>query len=351
MNTRTDPDGVLLINFGEPETPDHEEVVRFLEQIFMANADLEGPASLDAARIRSAELARRRAPGLISDYQRIGGSPLHAQAHAQAAALALELGRRGRTVPVEGGMQFTRPTIADALRRLRNAGVERLVGLPVYPLCGPSTTVAALGEVQRTLAEMGWSPTVREVTGWHRHPEYVQLRARSILRAASAASLDLADDDVELVFSAHGTPMKYVESGSRYVRYVEDWCGLVAGTIGVDDYTLGYQNHANRGVEWTAPAVEDVLLTLASSRTDILVDPVSFIHEQSETLGELDIDLRREAEALGLRFHRVPVPHDSSALAGVFADLVETALGDRPDRIDPPGACVCRPGATVCLNH
>jgi ferrochelatase len=342
--------GILLINFGEPETTDHDEVVGFLERIFMANAELEGPESVDAARARSAELARRRAPGLIVDYRRIGGSPLHRQAFAQAGALAAELRRRGRTIPVECGMQFTRPTISEALERLRDSGTECVSALPVYPLCGPSTTVAALRDVQQSLVEMGWSPDVREIAGWHRHPAYVRLRAAAVSETARAAGLDLADAAVELVFSAHGTPLDYVRKGSRYVRYVEDWCARLAQELGVARYTLGYQNHSNRGVEWTGPDVEAAVTRLAGERSDVVVDAVSFVHEQSETLGELDIDLRGAAEALGLRFHRVPVRHDADELPGVFADLVETSLGERAARMPLPGPCICRPGATVCLN-
>ncbi|MFV1987043.1 MAG: ferrochelatase [Gemmatimonadota bacterium] len=350
MSPRPAKPGVLLIDFGEPESPDIDSATRFLERIFLANANIEALGSIGTARSRSAELARRRAPGLVADYERIGGSPLRTQAAAQAAALSEELARRGSPVPVASCTQFTEPTIAGALERLRNAGVETVSALPVYPLCGPSTTVASLREVDRALAMLLWDPHVVEITGWHRHPSYVRLRADAIRTSATHESMDLSDDRVELVFSAHGTPMRYVRDGSRYVDYVEDGCARVAAELGVSEYSIGYQNHSNRGVEWTAPDVEAVLKSLAGSRSAVVVDAVSFVHEQSETLAELDLDLRKDAEEAGLRFHRVPVPHDAPELIEVLADLVEASWGVNRAGLPLTKHCTCRPGATVCLN-
>jgi len=339
---------VLLINFGEPGTSDLAEVVPFLEKVFLANAALGGAIPQEEARRRSRELAARRAPGLIAEYERIGGSPLNRQADHQADDLSAELAIRGCPALVRSAMQFTEPSIPWALEDLRDLGVEHLAVVPVYPLCGPSTTVAALEAVDTALRRLRWEPDVAEVTGWHRHPAYVRLRAESILAAARGAGLDLADPSVELVFSAHGTPISYLEAGSHYVEYVEDGCARVASAAGAASYTLGYQNHSNRGIEWTRPSTEEALRSLKGIR-QVLVDAASFIHEQSETLSELDIDLREEARRMGLDFHRVPVPHDDHAFVQVLADLAELAFGRAVGGL-ATRACRCRPGAAVCFN-
>jgi len=342
-------DAVLLINFGEPETPEPDAVVDFLERIFLANAALEDPADPMAAARRSRELAERRAPALLEDYRRIGGSPLARQAREQAAGLAAALERRGQSIPVELGMQFTDPSIPRALETLADRGVDRIIAFPVYPLCGPSTTVRALTDVADALHRMDWSPEVSEITGWHRHPGYLGVRAAAIREAAAEAGVDLASPHVALAFCAHGTPLRYVEAGSRYVDYVEDWCARLAEAVGVDGYALGYQNHANRGIEWTAPDIESAIDGLAG-RDGVLVDAVSFVHEQSETLVELDIDLREHAEARGLSFTRVPIRHATDAFCDVLADLVELAAGADVEGIPALRACRCRPGAGVCFN-
>jgi ferrochelatase len=347
--------GVVLLNFGEPEHATPEEVVPFLERIFLTNAPLMGNASPEAVRARSRQMAEDRAPGLIEEYEAIGGSPLHAQARAQAQGLAVELGRRGHHATVLLGFQFTRPSIADAVRAAQKAGVEVLVGLPVYPLCGPSTTVAALADMERAVRELGWDVRVREVTGWHRHPAYIRLRAdaiRNVLRETGVA----LEGGTKLVFSAHGTPVKYLREGSRYDVYVRDFCDAVAAELGGVEYALGYQNHSNRpGLEWTQPEIDEVIGTIAAER--VVVDAVSFMHEQSETLAELDHGLRERAEARGLGFHRVPIPFDAPAFLEVMADLVEALVpSDTQVASDavcgvPLAQCRCRPvPGTLCLN-
>lgn len=348
--------GVVLLNFGEPEHPTPEEVVPFLERIFLMNADLEGHGA-EAARRRARQLAEARAPGLIEEYEEIGGSPLAAQAREQAEALEAELRRRGHDATVLLGMQFTQPSIGDAVEQAREVGVERLVAVPVYPLCGPSTTVAALRTLDREVARLGWEVPVDQVTGWHRHPAYLALRADAIRRVLDGNGLSF-DGRTRLVFSAHGTPIQYLEEGSRYDLYVKDFCASVARELGVEDAVIGYQNHTNRpGVLWTQPDVDRVIAEIDAER--VVVDAVSFMHEQSETLAELDGELREEAEERGLGFHRVPIPHAAPEFIGVLADLVEPFIHDRDAACGgetevagvPLLQCLCKPTAgTCCLN-
>lgn len=342
--------GIIVLNFGEPENAVLEEVVPYLEKIFMINASLEDADAYERARQRSAQLAAARAPSLIEEYKKIGGSPLHAQARAQAAALEAELRARGHDVKSYIGMQFTEPAIAAAVASAKADGVERVVGLPVYPLCGPSTTLAALADLSTAVQAAGWDVELREVAGWHAHPLYTALRADAIRKVADANRLDLNDGRTLLVYSAHGTPIKYLAEGSRYVDYVLDSAQRIADALGIVDYAIGYQNHANRpGVEWTQPDIEAVVRTVRAET--IVVDGLAFMHEQSETLAELDHDLRETAEARGLRFFRVPTPHDDPRLRVVLADLVEPLLADRSIEAGlRPCRCRERPGV-YCLNR
>lgn len=338
--------GVVLLNFGEPEQPEEGAVLAFLQRIFLSNARLED-ATGEAARARAQELAARRAPGLLEDYRAMGGSPLNAQTERQAAAVRAELVGRGRSDPVFVGMQFTEPGIGTAVASARAWGVDRLVGLPLYPLCGPSTTVAALSELQAAVADQGWNVPVTGISGWHTRMGYTALRADGVSEYCAAVGLELGDPGTRLVFSAHGTPIRYLQEGSRYDAYVEDHARRLSEALGVD-HVLGYQNHSNRGVEWTEPAIEDVIADIDADR--VVVVPVSFMQEQSETLHELDRELRSVAEDRGLRFHRVPIPYDDPRFARVLADLLEPVLNDdavafgyRP--------CRCAGDGVLCLNR
>jgi ferrochelatase len=331
--------GVLLLNFGEPEETTREAVVPYLERIFLSNMEMEDIDDEEAAKERARELAERRAPGLLEEYDEMGPSPLKQQARQQADALGDELSGRGYDVEIYNGMQYTDPFVADALEEAREDGVEEIVALPVYPLCGRTTTVEALEMTEDALEELDWSPEYTELTGWHEHPDYVELRADNIAEFVEEEGVEIGDNS-EMLFSAHGTPTKYLEGdlGFRYDGYVEEFCDWMSTRLGIDDYLLGFQNHENRGVDWTEPETEEVIEEIDADH--VVVEPVSFMREQSETLSELDIELREECEELGIELHRVPIPHDDDRFPGVLADLVEPIIAQ--EDLDDWGMGQCR---------
>ena len=344
MTTATTKVGVLFINFGEPVEPTLEQVEPFLERIFLQNAGLEPDES---ALARARQLARERAPGLVEEYEAIGGSPLKAQADAQAAALEAELRRRGHDARTYSAFQFVPPFVHEAVEQARSDGVDVLVALPVYPLCGKSTTEAAIGDVTAALDELTWTPELLALSGWHHHPAYVALRTEHIRDFVADRGLDLRAEDTLLYFSVHGTPIKYLGEGSRYDRYVEEHCRDLAERLGADRYAVGFQNHTNRRVRWTQPDNEDRIREAPEKH--LVVVPISFMHEQSETLAELDEGVRSFVEGLGKELHRVPVPHDSPRFHAALADLVGDLLeGPRADRL---ARCRCVGGRqTWCTN-
>jgi ferrochelatase len=342
---------VFVINFGEPEEPTPEQVVPFLEKIFLQNGGLERHGSPEAARARARKLAEDRAPGLIEEYREIGGSPLKRQADEQAEGLQEELRRRGHSVTTYSCFQYTEPSLEAAVAAARADGMERLVGLPVYPLCGHSTNVMALRSLARLVEEEeGWEPELLEIGGWHGHPDFVAMHADHTRGFLDRRGVDPTAPGTAFLFSIHGTPVKYLEAGSRYDRYVEEACEGIARALGLEVYHMGYQNHDNRPIAWTQPDVHAVVSSLEAER--LVVHPVAFMHEQSETLAELDGELREVAEGRGLEFHRVPVPFDDPRFIALLADMVEARLGAQPAGASVElRRCVCREGGRArCTN-
>jgi ferrochelatase len=341
--------GVLTVNFGEPDEPALEQVQAYLERIFLQNVDLESHRA-EAAVTRARQLAAARAPGLVEDYRAIGGSPLNAQADAQAAALQRTLEGRGWSVRTYSAFQFTAPSIADRIERARDEGVERLIVVPVYPLCGQSTTVAALSRAWEAARARDWAPRFEGIAGWHHAPAYVSLRVDNIRGFADARGLDLNDPDTLLYFSVHGTPIKYLHEGNRYDRYVEEHTRDIATRLGVAErYAVGFQNHTNRKIDWTQPDNEDRIAKLPERR--LVVVPIAFVHEQSETLAELDRELRAFIEGSGKEYHRVPVPHSDPRLIDVLAELVTRVVSAPATSRGGLQPCRCsRLGGTWCTN-
>lgn len=341
--------GIVLLNFGEPDVPDEDRVTSYLKHIFRANNPIEQQHHADTEK-RAQTLAERRAPALVREYTAIGGSPLNQQSHRQAAALEDELETRGfDNVTTYVGMQYTEPFIEDAVEQAIDDKVDTLIGLSGYPLCGPSTTIAAVRTLSDSISGTEWDGTAVNLTGWHRHPQYLRLRADAIRTFAEQHSVELSDRDTELVFSAHGTPQHYLDEGSRYIAYVREWCDLIAQILGIESYTLGYQNHESRGVPWTDPAIEAVIRELEADR--VVVDPVSFMHEQSETLWDLDVELSDVATDAGIEFHRVPIPHDDERFPVVLAELAEPTIAGFDPRVYHLDSCGCAAGLNaLCLS-
>ncbi|MFA9427931.1 ferrochelatase [Natronorubrum sp. A-ect3] len=344
--------GIVLLNFGEPATPEREEVLEYLTRIFHDNASLEEAETEEEEWERSRELAQRRLPSLMEEYEEIGGSPLQEQATAQAEGLTATLTDRGHDVTVYHAMQFMEPLIPDVAAELADEEFDSVIAVPIYPLCGPSTTVSSIDALEASIDEIdGYEPEFTAITGWHRAPTYNRLRAEGIRTFVEDEGIDLQDPETVFVFSAHGTPTKYLEEGSRYDKYVEEHAETIASMIGIDDYEIGYQNHTNRGIEWTEPETEDVVEGLEGEAERVVIEPMSFMHEQSETLVELDIDLREDAEAVGLELYRVPVPHDDPRFPTLLSDVIEPFLSGFEPSYYQLRQCECRsePG-TYCFN-
>lgn len=340
--------GILAIHFGEPPVPERDVVTDYLTRIFYQNAELEDADSEAAARERAAELAERRAPALLEEYEEIGGSPMNEQAREQVAALDDQLANHGHEVRTELAFQFLDPTIEEQMEAFAAEDFDRLVILPIYPLCGPSTTVAAIDRAHEAIDDQpNWDPEVHPISGWHRHPRYLQLRVATIRSFVNERGLDLDDPDTQLVFSAHGTPTHYLESGSRYQLYVEEVSEAVANLLGGVEYELGYQNHRNRDIPWTSPDIESVIEAMDDDR--VVVEPMSFMHEQSETLAELDVELAADANAADIEFHRVPIPHDDERFPALLVDLVEPFVSGVDPTLYQLHPCQCSPGSS-CLN-
>ena len=338
--------GVLVINFGEPEQATREQVEPFLERIFLQNAGLEPD---EATVQRARRLASDRAPGLIEEYLQIGGSPLNQQADAQSEQLETDLRTRGHDAKTYSAFQFTKPFIQDRVSEAKADNIETLVALPVYPLCGRSTTVQALEDVRVALNELEWAPRFAGLSGWHYHENYMDMRARHISHFVKENDLNLNDPDTVLYFTVHGTPIQYLDEGNRYDRYVEEHCLMVAQRLGTARYAVGFQNHTNRPIAWTQPDNEIEIKSRPENR--LVMVPISFMHEQSETLSEIDHELRHFVEGLGKEFYRVPVPHSERAFEVYLADLVEAATQEEERAKFGLSPCRCAANPDIwCTN-
>ena len=321
--------GVLLLNLGGPERID--DVRPFLFNLFSDPEIIRLPFPwLQKPLAWFISLSRSRHSQ--ENYQLIGGgSPLRRITQEQATALQETLHQRDLKAKVYIGMRYWHPFTEEAVARIKRDRIDRLVILPLYPQFSISTSGSSFRLLERLRYEdQGFRQIdYTVVPSWYRRPGYLKTMASLI-----AQELDQHPnpDRVHVFFSAHGVPVSYVEeAGDPYQREIEDCTHQIMQTLGRSNaYTLAYQSRVGP-VEWLKPYTEAALQHLAAQGVkDILVVPISFVSEHIETLQELDIELREQAEELGVEsFQRVPALNSHPAFIEDLANLVQESL-DNP---------------------
>lgn len=283
---------VILFNLGGPDRP--AAVEPFLFNLFNDPAIIGAPAPIRWLLAKG--LARRRAPVARAIYARLGGgSPLLPLTEAQADAVAALLGVEHR---VFVAMRYWHPFVAAAAAAARDWGAERVVLLPLYPQFSTTTTGSSLAAWTAAAAKLGWRVPTSLVCCYPILPGLVEAMADLVVAGhAEAAPVGRP----RVLFSAHGLPQRVVNRGDPYPQQVAQTAYAVAAATGIADldWVLCYQSRVGP-LQWIGPSIEDELARAGRDRVPVVVVPVAFVSEHSETLVELDIEYRHRAQELGI---------------------------------------------------
>ena len=309
------PTAVVLLTMGEPESL--REVRPFLRAL-LSDPHLV-PFPVPALQPVFAWAVSRLGGGRLRRCLAAigGGSPLKRLTVLQGRALEQALRPDGE-FRVYAAMRYGQPSAADAARRLLADGARRVVALPLYPQYCRATTGSSLEDLRLRLKEQGAGLPVREVRSWPEHPGYV----RALVRQVSAAVAQAPDGRAHLLFSAHGVPEAFIRSGDPYQCEVERTVAALRCAFRGLPSSLCYQGRTGRG-RWLGPdaAVEAARLGRSGVKSLVVV-PVSFVSDHSETLFELDLALRRTAEDAGVKtFLRVPALNSQPDFIAALRDL------------------------------
>jgi ferrochelatase len=317
------PAGVLLANLGTPQAPERKPVARFLREF------LSDPRVVDLPRylwlpLLNLVIIPLRAGRSAAAYRQIWwpeGSPLLVLTERLAARLRGGLSDRAR---VEIGMRYSEPSIRRGLERLRDAGVEDLVILPMYPQFSGTTTASIYDAVDAALADLDWYPRRHPVDKYHEHPAWIEAIAKSV--RAYRAEHGAAE---KLIFSLHGIPQRYVRQGDPYQQQCEFGVRAVAETLGLaaGQWLLTYQSRVGRE-PWLQPYTDTTLEELARSGVrHVQVICPGFAVDCLETLEEIGMQNReRFEEAGGEKLEYIPALNDSDDHVRLYRQLVEEAL-------------------------
>ena len=203
--------------------------------------------------------------------------------------------------------------------------------LPLYPHYSFATTLSSLKEWRRAYGQPDGGPPERTIDHFYDHPLYIQAlveRIGSVLRQFADGA------GIHLLFSAHGLPMSLVDKGDPYPRQIEGTVRAVC-ELGARQYDswprmhlLCYQSRVGPA-KWLQPPLTETIEKLGQQGVnEMLVVPISFVTEHIETLHEINIEAREEAERFGIEtFRMMPAVGDSPLFIAALKDLVLRTLG------------------------
>jgi ferrochelatase len=309
---------VVLMNLGGPDSL--AAVRPFLFNLFSDPAiiGLPAPLRLPLAWV----IAARRAPVARRIYAQLGGaSPLLANTEAQARALEEELGADYRCFIA---MRYWHPLTRATVAAVKAWQPEEIVLLPLYPQFSTTTTASSFEAWRSEAMRQGLVSKTRAVRSYPVAEGFVAAVTARVAATLNAAEERAAGAPVRVLFSAHGLPLKIVAAGDPYPSEIERTAAAVVSALARPglDWRVCFQSRVGP-LAWLGPSVEEELDRAGREGVRIVVAPISFVSEHSETLVELDRDYRRLAEAHGVpAYHRAPTVGTDRRFIAALAELV-----------------------------
>lgn len=318
--------GVVLLNLGGPDSLDAVEP--FLFNLFSDPDIIDFPGSFLFRKRLAKFISTRRSPGVIKQYEEIGGkSPLKDYTLRQAALLEEKLNER---IPasVYVAMRYWKPFTEEALDAIERDGVKKVILLPLYPQFSKATTTSSVKEWEKQLAERDVNIDHSLIEYYFDQPTYIDAFVERVQQGLERFPDDIRGD-VNILFSAHGTPMKLVKQGDPYSHQIKK---TVAAIVKRGEFrqthTLCYQSKVGP-LKWLTPSTPDTIADLASKGVwHMLLVPVAFASDHLETLFELGIEYRRQARERGVIQYEVTEGlNDSPKFIDALSELVFEKIG------------------------
>ncbi len=313
---------VVLFQLGGPDSL--EAVEPFLYNLFCDPDIIDFPGAFLARKPLAKFISSRRSKKIAEHYKEIGGkSPILDLTNAQASALQHELSK-SLDARVVVAMRYWHPLTEEVIDELKKEHYDKLILLPLYPHYSKATTVSSLNEWKRQCSLRDYENIPAEtICCYHNHPLYIASIVDRI-NAAYNKFICINADDIDIVFSAHGIPISLIQAGDPYQSHIEETVRLVIEQgKWKSHHLLCYQSKVGPA-EWLKPSLHEMLRELAGrGRKHLLVVPIAFVTEHIETLHEINIEAREEAEHLGIvRFEMMPALNDYPKFIACLKDLV-----------------------------
>lgn len=315
--------GVLLVNLGTPDEPTRSGLQRYLKVFLSDQRVVEQPKWLWWPILRFILLFRSgKSAKLYKSVWKQGDSPLRTYGNALAQKLQTELDQQySETFLIKLGMNYGHPSIAEALEIIYHKDIRHLVVIPLFPQYSATTTASVFDHVARVLKQWRWIPSLRFLSDYHNHPDYIRAIVASLQPIHTAVT-----ETTKLVFSFHGIPVGYFKNGDPYHCQCHKTARLVAEQLKLPDnrWMVTFQSRFGKK-PWLQPYTDMTLQQLPQQGVEhVIVVCPGFANDCLETLEEIDEQNRQIfLKAGGKTFQYIPALNDTPDHVGLLRTIVE----------------------------
>ena len=339
---------VILFNLGGPDKI--ENVEPFLFNLFNDPAILNLPSFF---RFPLAKLiSKKRAPIAKKIYEELGGSsPILRLTKDQANALELKLNGEQKidTYKCFIVMRCWHPRAIKVINDVQNYSPEEVILMPLYPQYSAATSGSSIKEWKDVCKKNDYKVKTSTICCYPTDQNFINAHTKQLIKKIKNLK------NYKLIFSAHGLPEKNIKSGDPYQWQVEQSVRKIVESLNNEnlDWILSYQSRVGP-LKWIGPSTEDIIIENSKNEKHIVLVPIAFVSEHSETLVELDIEYKKLAEDNGCKHYtRVPALGINEDYIKAMSELIikkeEYKLNE--DLYPPKIKCPSNLKKCPCINH
>jgi len=310
-------EAVILLNMGGPNNL--EEVEMFLKNMFADKNILTMKSGL-LRKFIGGMIVFNRTESSQEIYRELGGkSPIVGHTKNLVKKLQTKL---GKDVIVDFAMRYTPPFANEVIEKLNKEDITKIYLIPLYPQQSTTTTKSSLEDFEEAYHKSDGDAVLVEIKHFFENKTY----NKAIIERIKEKVKDDDYRDFDIIFSAHGLPQKIVDAGDVYQKHIEKHTEILKKmlddeSMNFHDVHLAYQSKVGP-MEWLKPSLEDKLKTVRNR--GIIIFPLAFTIDNSETDFELEIEYREIAEELGFKEYRVcRCPNDSELFVDALCEIYE----------------------------
>jgi len=341
---------IVLFNLGGPDQP--SAVRPFLYNLFSDPAIIG--LSTPWRQILAVFIAWRRNKVAQAIYAKIGGkSPILENTQAQAKALEKTLkGNADKETRCFVSMRYWHPLDGEAVKQVKAFAPDEIVLLPLYPQFSTTTTASSLKSWHQSAEAVGLQVPTKTICCYPQESGFIQTMALSVSVVYQQLQ-HKAGKPPRVLFSAHGLPEKIIKAGDPYQWQCERTAEALVQALNIAqlDWVSCYQSRVGP-LSWIGPSTTQEIRRAARDQVSLVIVPIAFVSEHSETLVEIDIEYRHMAAQCGVpNFAYVPTVGTTPAFIEGLADLVHKALDGREACISTLGPSFCSPTLKGCCQR